>query len=388
MKFKFPFPLTLVIVILIVSLFAQPVVAQGIRINKGLRSPLLEMFPRSEPTAERTNVYDIQQTVGLSEIPPNTKQIRWWISIPRDSKNQALLWLNVDECPGSWKIVEDAERRGDFVYVEINDPQAEELDVTVSYRVRREPEFTEIDPSQVDALSDALRASLAVHLAKDAPHMEVTPEFKKIADKVCGQETNIALQAELLLRHVASTVDHYSYSVDPKMPQCGIGDASVCKKQGGGCCTDLNSYFITLARAREIPARLQMGFRVQEKNSGKLIDPGYRCWVEYFVPGYGWISADVVEADTPGGLGPKRWLSGLTSRRIWLNQGREFDFGLSHGKVNHMNIAYAEIDGVPARLIPDGNLNPQITRKVFCKENFPSENSLQSKADSKETGSQ
>ena len=129
------------------------------------------------------------------------------------------------------------------------------------------------------------------------------------------------------------------------MPHCGIGDAKVCKKQGGGCCTDLNSYFIALARAREIPARLNMGYRLQEKNIGKSVDPGFRCWVEYFVPNFGWISTVIVDADNPSGLGPERWMSGLTSRRLFLNMGREFDFGtdIAVGKVNHMSIGYAQI---------------------------------------------
>jgi hypothetical protein len=52
-----------------------------------------------------------------------------------------------------------------------------------------------------------------------------------------------------------------------------------------------------------------------------------------------------------------------------------------------MNIAYAEMDGVPARLLPEGNLNPQITRKVICTEDVPSDNSTQSKSDSKEANS-
>jgi transglutaminase-like putative cysteine protease len=211
---------------------------------------------------------------------------------------------------------------------------------------------------------------LAEHLVHDAPHMEVTPEVQKIADEVCGDEQNLAVQAVLLMQHVAATVDHYSYSTDPNMPNCGIGDSAICRKQGGGCCTDLNSYFISLARARGIPARLNMGYRLQEKNIDKLVDAGYRCWVEYFIPNFGWLSADIVEADAPGGLGQDRWLSGLTARRIWLNSGREFKFeGMQmNERVNHMNIAYAEIDGKPARVLPEGKTPPQITRKVQFSE--------------------
>jgi transglutaminase-like putative cysteine protease len=174
-----------------------------------------------------------------------------------------------------------------------------------------------------------MKTMLAEYLVKDAPHMEVTDEFQKIADGVCGAETSIAAQAQKLLEHVASTVDHYSYSSDPNMPSCGLGDSKICKKQGGGCCTDLNSYFITIARARGIPTRLKMGYRLQSKYRDQVVDPGYRCWVEYFVPGAGWISADVVEADTPNGLGHERWLTGLTSRRVYLNLVANSTLGLT-----------------------------------------------------------
>jgi hypothetical protein len=143
-----------------------------------------------------------------------------------------------------------------------------------------------------------------------------------------------------------------------------------CLAQHGGCCTDLHSLFIALARARGIPAHLSMGYRLKEANKDKMADPGYRCWVEYFLPNYGWVSADIVEADTPMGLGMARWSKGLTARRVWLNQGREWKLAddLAVGRVNHMSIAYAEIDGTPARLLPEGDLKPQITRQVQYTE--------------------
>ncbi len=331
---------------------------------------LIELFPESSESAEKVNHFVVEQTVQLTEVPIYANLVQLWISLPGDEKNQKLVDLKVVACPGKWKFVTDQERRGSFLFVELEKSKAELITVKTSFQVLREPEYTEIDPAKTGELSGALKMLLAEFLVQDAPHMTVTPEFQAIADKVCGEERNTAVQAKLLLEHVAATVDHYSYTQDPSMPTCGIGDASVCKKQGGGCCTDLNSYFITLARARGIPARLNMGYRLQEKNQGKLVDPGYRCWVEYFVPNYGWISADVVEADTPSGLGHTRWLSGLTSRRIWLNQGREFAFAdkSTPGRINNMTIGYAEVDGVAVRLLPEGELKPQLARTVLVNE--------------------
>ena len=60
---------------------------------------------------------------------------------------------------------------------------------------------------------------LSEHLAKDALHMAVTSKVQSIADDVCGQETNIATQAILIMKHIAQSVDHYSYSKDPAMPR-------------------------------------------------------------------------------------------------------------------------------------------------------------------------
>jgi hypothetical protein len=299
------------------------------------------------------------------------------VSIPDDEPNQKILDLNVKSAPGTWHIVHDVEHRARFLKVDVEEPKEASMDFEVEFKVARKPVFVRVNPASSGPLSEALKQAYAAELAIDAPHMEVTDKIRAIADEVCGKETNLATQASLLIDYVARSADHYSYSKDPNMPNCGVGDAAICLAQHGGCCTDMHSLFIALARARGIPARLAMGYRLQEKNVGKLIDPGYRCWVEFFIPNYGWISSDIVEADTPTGLGPLRWKTGLTARRVWLNQGREFKLAddLAVGRVNHMSIAYAEIDGVPARLLPEGKLKPQITRKVFFTEGDSSPNS-------------
>lgn len=88
----------------------------------------------------------------------------------------------------------------------------------------------------------------------------------------------------------------------------------------------------------------------------------------------GWVPADIVEADDPKGLGRTRWFTGLTERRLWLNEGREFDLAgraITDHRVNTMVIGYAEIDGVEARVIPDGDKPAQLSRTVFYTELAP-----------------
>lgn len=329
--------------------------------------------PKAAPASaasERPVTYKIKQIVRLDDIKAGAKNVRMWVAIPDDDANQRVLDFNVVSTPGKWDIVTDLENRARFLKVDLQNPKESAFDVTVELVVVRRPVFVAVDPKKVTALSPALRKAFSEHLTHVAPHMEVTAKVQQLADEACGVETNPAKEASLLMAYVAKVSDHYSYSKDPLMPKCGIGDVANCLKQKGGCCTDLHSLFIALARARGIPARLAMGYRLQEKNVGKLVDPGYRCWVEYFLTNYGWISADIVEADTPNGLGPARWSTGLTARRVALNAGREFKLAadLKVGRVNHMSHGYAEIDGVPARLLPEGDLKPQITRQVEFTE--------------------
>lgn len=316
------------------------------------------------PPAGATRAYRVQQTAKLTEIPAGSKSVRWWISIPDNERHQEVLDFSVVNAPGPWRVERDAERGNRFLYVEVDAPNTDTLETTVEFTLRREPVLYAVDPAKATPITDLHRRMYAEYVRTDSPHMEVTPAIAEMAKTVCGDDANPATQAQKLLQHVAATADHYSK--DPTKPNCGIGDAAVCIEKGGGCCTDLHSLFIALARARGIPSRLQMGYRLNPKKEDTVYDPGYRCWVEYFVPAYGWIPADIVEADAPDGLGAARWFTGLTERRLWLNEGREFELRPKNasGRVNTMIIGHAEIDGKPARVLPEGDLKAQQTRTI------------------------
>ena len=322
----------------------------------------------------KTVTYRVEQNATLSDIPAGAKHVKFWVSIPDNERYQDVLDFQAVDVPGKWTVVRDPDRGNRFMLVEVDNPGAASLTAKVAFTVRRSSVFTEIDPTQVGPITDSLRTLYVEELRTDAPHMQATPAIRKQADAACGTETNVATQAKLLLGAVADYANHYS--IDPTKPKCGIGDAGDCMTNAGGCCTDMHSMFIAMARARGIPARLQMGYRVREANAGKEVDPGYRCWAEYFVPNYGWVSADVVEADDPKGLGRTRWFTGLTERRIWLNEGREFNLAgraITTKRVNTMIIGYAEIDGVEARVLPDDALalKAQLTRTVKYTEVVP-----------------
>jgi transglutaminase-like putative cysteine protease len=323
----------------------------------------------AQTSQEQPRTYLVRQTVVLSDIPAGARKVRWWVAIPDDHRGQEVLDFSVVAAPGAWSLQREPEHGNRLLYVEIDKPAGPTLETVVDFTLRRSPVRVDVDAAKVGELSAEQRKLFADELRVDAPHMQATADIRAIADKVCGGEKNAAVQASKLLEWVAANADHYSK--DPSKPKCGVGDAGNCLAQGGGCCTDLHSLFIALARSRGIPARLEMGYRLQAKNVGLEVDPGYRCWPEYFVAGYGWVPADIVEADNATDASEhQRWLTGLTERRLWLDEGRDFVLSPKQDgpRVNTLITGYAEIDGQPARVLPEGDKQPQLARKVKFTE--------------------
>jgi hypothetical protein len=103
-----------------------------------------------------------------------------------------------------------------FLLVETDNPGATSLTTKVKFTLRRRPVFTEIDPTQVGAITDSHRTSYAEELGQNAPNMAATPRVTRMAADTVGTETNVATQARLPLRAGANYPTHYSK--DPTKP--------------------------------------------------------------------------------------------------------------------------------------------------------------------------
>lgn len=296
---------------------------------------------------------DLEQTVTLREIPKDARTVRMWVPVPSDRAWQRVLDMRVTEAPEGWALVRQREGRGDFVYAEAHGPFTGDVSVTVQCRVRREGVICPLEGA-----SGAVQPALfATALDAGAPLMAVDARIQAMADETCGAERDFARQARLLMMLVAQVADHYSK--DPTKPTCGRGAAEDCLEHGGGCCTDLHALFIALARARGIPARMQYGYRVLDSRAGAPYDPGYRCWVEVFLPGTGWVPTDVVAADSV--TDPALPTFGtLSATRVWLWEGRSFALepAAVTARVDTMMCGWAEVDGVAVDVLPSADGKP------------------------------
>jgi len=315
-----------------------------------------------EPTGGvvETRTVNLTQTVTVHDIQAGARQLRMWAPIPSDGAWQRVLDRRVVSAPGSWKVVRQADGRGDFVYAELADPPAGDASIVVECVVERQGVHFPIDAAQ--GSGEAQAALFAADLDPDAPLMEVDSRIQALADRACGDETDVARQAMLLLEAVSDLADHYS--TNPNVPTCGRGAAGDCLDHGGGCCTDVHSLFIAMAHARGIPARIQYGYRLLDGREGKTYDPGYRCWVDFFVPGAGWIPTDIVASESAGSS-PHQWGS-LSSTRVWLWAGRSFELTppADAGRIDTMLNGWAEIDGKPIDVLPATDGTPSRLRRT------------------------
>jgi len=318
------------------------------------------------PPAPVTNTFEVRQTVKLAEIPKGSKKVALWVCVPDDTPQQRVLDMTVVSAPAGWRMVTEPVFGNRFLYCEVANPQSQTVEIVVTYvaertegHVRTEGSATAVKPEHQRIFAEELR--------RDVPLISVTDEIAKMADECCGSEQSAMGQAHKIAAFVADYADHYSK--DPSKPKCGRGAAEDCLAQKGGCCTDLHSLFIAMARARGIPARLEFGYRLQSKNDGKEVDPGYRCWVEFFVPGNGWVASDIVVADGQPVEKRDSWFHTLDADRVWCCSGRDYDLvpKQTGPRINTMLIGHAEIDGkwVPVLPSADGKPSP-LTRTVLA----------------------
>jgi transglutaminase-like putative cysteine protease len=319
------------------------------------------------PEVTETRYYRVLQTVELTDLPEGAQRVKFWVAVPGDGPWQRVLERRVVDAPPGWELVRVPESGGEMIFVDLPATTAAKapLKVRVETLVRRDAPAVDLSaPSSAEELGRPFQRELfASALRADATNMMVDEKVRTLAGKACEGEQDPRRKVVRLLQATADVADHYSK--DPSKPHCGRGSAQDCMENGGGCCTDLHSLFIALARAEGIPARLQMGYRLRPDREGTSYDPSYRCWVEYWLEGSGWVPTDIVVADSGEPDARASHWGKLDARRVWLWEGRGFNLAPAQGSppIQTMHSGWAEIDGVAVDVLPAADGTPSKLRR-------------------------
>lgn len=297
--------------------------------------------------SETEATYRIHHTLTVRDLPAGAKKVRIWFWLPQEDGTQKILDFTVAQSPNGYRTAVDPSTGMTYLYTEVAPSSMAAIQIVTDFTLTRQATAVQLDPAKAGLITAQHREFFADDLRTDVPHMVVDAPIRRLANQLCGSETNVVRQARAIYDYVVDHTQHYSKSpTSPKSSQ--QGDATYCLANGGGACTDMHSLFCALARARGIPTRFCFGSLLKAQNEGKELDPGYRCWVLFFVPNYGWVPADMAAAN----LAPEKkesYFGGLDSRRVLFSRGRNLDLAPKQDgpPVNLFIRAYVEVDGKP-----------------------------------------
>jgi transglutaminase-like putative cysteine protease len=203
-----------------------------------------------------------------------------WLPFPQHYRQQRDVKLLTCQ-PAATRVSDNrVPHRTIYFCHEIDDP-------TQPPRFHAEYEFVtwaycpKLDPARVQPY-DTGAPLYRRQTAERPPHIVFTPEVRRIAAQIVGQETNPLRKAVRIFRWVSDNVPwcaELEYSIIPNLSAKGLAARR-------GDCGVQGMVFITLCRAAGVPARWQSGW-VTKPGAWNMHD-----WSEFYVEPWGWLPAD------------------------------------------------------------------------------------------------
>jgi transglutaminase-like putative cysteine protease len=281
----------------------------------------------------RSRTFTFTYAGAVTGLTPG-QQARVWLPVPPSNGDQEVTMVSQD-LPADGK--EGTERRfgNRILSFEAKADGAGRVPFRVTYRVTR----NEVKGESVKAMEDDL-AALERFLRADA----MVPVGGKPLELIKGRELpRDQTEAARVLYDVVN--GHMRYSKEGT--GWGRGDAVWACDSRFGNCSDFHSLFISLARARNIPAKFEIGFPLPEKR-GEGSVAGYHCWAKFRPEGKGWVPVDISEANKNPRL-RDYYFGNLTEDRVCFSTGRDLQLAPRQDgpPLNFFVYPYAEVGGRP-----------------------------------------
>lgn len=287
------------------------------------------------------------------------KNMKVWIPVPQSNEVQTISELSIDtDIP--YEIKTEEQHGNTYFYADLKEGLAQTADINIHFNVKRKQrtnsKFEDTDPNLY------LKANRLVPIGE---------RFDSIAKANYFSSDNMKPVYNFILNEMyygkpkaQNSSDQY-YASLPSNIKKGISKDSVVSlylnttKIAGeftfgngnsnyacdisvGNCTDFHSYFMSLARSMNVPARFHIGFSIPKGQTGQI--GGYHCWADYHQNNE-WFPVDISEADKA----PEKaefYYGNLDANRVEMTQGRDLILeGYSKGSVNFFVYPIVENDG-------------------------------------------
>ena len=225
-------------------------------------------------------VYTLTLKEGNKRLKPGAV-VRAWLPYPQEYRIQQTDVKLIRSEPAEHKIADKNAPQRTIYFEQVVDDKgtppkfvAEYEFTTCAYVPTLKTEMAKPYDEESDVFVEFTEERL--------PHIAFTPEVKKLAKEIVGDEKNPLTKAQLIFNWTYENlpwIAEMEYSTIPSLSKKGI--AARC-----GDCGVQNTTFVTLCRAAGIPARWQSGFGT------KPGEEGMHDWAEIYIEPWGWLPAD------------------------------------------------------------------------------------------------
>jgi transglutaminase-like putative cysteine protease len=282
--------------------------------------------------ASNTKAYEATYLATVAGVPAGVKELKVWIPLPVTRGVQTVSDVKIDS-PYAFTRKRDAEFGNEYAFATIENPPAGDLVVQVHFRATRAEESMDHPAETAASATDLQRALKADRL------VTLSPRVRKLTDEVTAGKSTPVDEAHAIYDHLLATMKY-----DKTIAGWGKGDTERACDIRAGNCTDFHSLFMSMARAKGIPARFIIGFPLTAKDGNVK---GYHCWAEFYVKGTGWIPVDPSEASKSSDPAVRKYLFGnLDPDRVQFTMGRDLELTPKTSEpLNYFIYPRAEADG-------------------------------------------
>jgi transglutaminase-like putative cysteine protease len=223
---------------------------------------------------------NVTMEIDLS-AQPKGQVTRLWLPYPLTDRQQTVSDIRVNGDFAASGVYSDAVNSTPILYAEWP-PEATSRKLTLTFGVER----------QEIRIADLKEQEVAWNRADYADYLGATSlgpidgPVKTLAEQITKDKKTVLAKAQAIYDWTVTNMYR-----DPATIGCGKGDVCSLLLKPGGKCTDISSVFVALCRAAGVPAREVFGLRLGKK-AEEEITTWQHCWVEFFLPGRGWVPAD------------------------------------------------------------------------------------------------
>jgi transglutaminase-like putative cysteine protease len=299
----------------------------------------LDHAPASPKAAPAARSFELTYRAAVPELPAGAHRVDLWIPYPHSDENQQVEVVAV-EAPARYEVSTEPRFGNQVLHLVVDRPRHP---ITLELRarvVRHEVVRKELSRAAAHGHPDRDPA-LAKWLTGDRL-VPLDERIRSLSAEVTAGAPTDAAKARKIYDYVVDTM-----SYDKSGTGWGNGDIYwACDKKRGNC-TDFHALFTGLTRAAGIPSKFAIGLPLPPaRGEGQV--PGYHCWAEFWLDGYGWVPVDTSEARKH----PERreyFFGAHDADRVELTEGRDLVLAPAQQgpPLNYFVYPYVEVDGKP-----------------------------------------